>query len=320
MPRIRLGLAVVLVAGLVSASAAQDKQTFIPKFEKDKAFFQKLTTTVNQTVKVQGGSDLNLKHEQTFYFEWVPTTVEADKIVLKMTIKGVKMTVDIGGNPITYDSTDNAPAGGNPGLADFFNNLRDASFTVTFNGKMAVQKVEGRDELLKKLASANAQMEPLLKKILTDEALREMTDPSLGITPPKEVAVGESWEKKSTLTLGPIGSYERTFKFTYKGKDPEKKDLDLIEVEPKFVYKAPTDAAEGLLFRIKGGTLESIEPKPGKIRWNPKTSRVEEADIAVKMKGILDVVIGSTETKVELFQEQKTLTQIGDKTFVPEKK
>lgn len=321
MSRIRCGLALVLAMGLFSAAVGQEKQTFVTKFnEKKDPFYQKLTTTVTQTVKVQGGSDLNLKHEQTFYFKWTPITVEKDKTVVKQTIEGVKMTVDIGGTPITYDSTDAAPAGGNPGLADFFNNLRGTEFTVTFGKNMAVEKVEGREELLKKLSSTNSQMEPLLKKILTDEALKEMTDPGLNITPPKEVAVGESWEKKSTLSLGPIGSYERTFKFTYKGKDPEKKDLDLIEVEPKLVYKAPTNPDDGLLFRIKGGNLESTDPKPGKIRYNPKTGRVEEAEISVKMKGTLDVVIGNTETKVELYQDQKTVTQTSDKSFVPEKK
>lgn len=320
MPRYRIGMALALVVGLASVTAAQEKQDFKPKFEKDKAFYQKLTTTVAQTVKVQGGSDLNLKHEQTFFFKWLPIVDEPDKKVVKQTIEGVKMTVDIGGNPITYDSTDSAATGGNPGLADFFNSLRGAELTVTFGKNFAVEKVDGKDELLKKLSTANPQMEQLLKKILTEEALKEMTDPSAGLIPPEPKAVGESWEKKSTLSLGPIGSYDRTFKYTYKGKDPEKKDLDLIEVEPKLVYKAPTDSAEGLLFRIKGGTLETIDPKPGKIRYNPKTGRVEEADIAVKMKGTLDVVIGSTETKVELYQEQKTLTQTGDKSFVPEKK
>lgn len=325
MPRLRMGMVAVLLAGMVSASFAQDaaKSTFETKFEKDKSFYQELTTEVGQTVKVQGGSDLNLKHKQTFYFKWTPVTVEKDRTVVKQTIEGVKMTVDIAGNPINYDSTDPNPTGtsSNPGLADFFKSLVGAEFTVTFGPKMKVEKVDGREEFLKKLAGANPQMEQLLKKILSDEALKEMTDPSLGLTAPEPVAVGGTWEKKSTLSLGPIGEYERTFKFTSKGKDSQKKDLDRIEVETKLVYKAPpADQPDGLLFRIKSGNLETVNPKPGVILFDPKTNRVESAEIAVSMRGTLNVTIGTTDTMVELQQDQKTTTRTGEKSFLPEKK
>ncbi|MGL6094591.1 MAG: DUF6263 family protein [Fimbriiglobus sp.] len=319
--RLRIGLAIALAVGLTAAAPAQDKSKFETKFEKDKPFYQELTTDVSQVVKVQGGSDLPLKHKQTFLFKWTPVSQDKDKWVVKQTIEGVKMTVDIAGNPINYDSTDPNPAGAaaNPGLADFFKSLVGAEFTVTFGPGLKVEKVDGRDEFLKKLAGANPQMEALLKKILTEDALREMVDPSAAVTPPGEQAVGSSWEKKTTLTLGPIGSYDRTFKYTYKGKDPEKKDLDRVEVEPKLVYKAPTDQADGLLFRIKGGTLETVGSKPGVILYNAKTGRVESSDIAVTMKGNLDVAIGTTDTKVELYQEQRTLTKISDTSFLPKK-
>lgn len=318
-------MAAVLAVGMAATVATgQDaaKQAFTTKFEKDKSFYQELTTEVSQVVKVQGGADLPLKHRQTFLFKWTPVEQDKDgKWKVKQAIEGVKMTVDIAGNPINYDSTDPNPTGAasNPGLADFFKSLVGAEFTVTFNKAMQVEKVDGRDEFLKKLAGANPQMEALLKKILTDEALKEMTDPSAGITPPAEQAVGGTWEKKATLSLGPIGGYERTFKYTYKGKDPEKKDLDRVEVEPKLVYKAPTDSADGLLFRIKGGNLETINPKPGVLKYDPKAGRVVESDIGVTMKGTLDVSIGTTETKVELYQEQKTTTKTADTSFLPKK-
>ena len=328
MSRLRTGLAATLLVGIVSSAFAQDaaKSTFETTFEQDKPFYQELTTEVAQTVKVQGGSDLNLKHTQTFYFKWTPVTVAKDKAkdktIVKQTIEGVKMTVDIAGNPINYDSTNPNPAGtsSNPGLADFFKSLVGAEFTVTYGPGMKVEKVDGRDEFLKKLAGANPQMEQLLKKILSDEALKEMTDPSLGLTAPEPKAVGESWEKKSTLSLGPIGEYDRTFKYTYKGKDSQNKELDRIEVEPKLVYKAPTGQPDGLLFRIKSGDLETVNPKPGVILYDPKANRVASAEIGVSMRGTLNVTIGTTDTMVELQQDQKTTTRTGDESFLPEKK
>jgi hypothetical protein len=314
-------LALAAALCLAAGAAAQDKSKFEIKFEKDKSFYQELTTDVSQMVKVQGGSDMSLKHKQVFYFKWTPVSVEKDKTVVKQTIEGVKMTVEIAGNPINYDSTDPNPSGAaaNPGLADFFKSLVGAEFTITFGPGLKVEKVDGRDDFLKKLAGANPQMEALLKKLLSDDALREMVDPSAGLTPSAEQAVGSSWEKTSTLSLGPIGSYVRTFKYTYKGKDSEKKELDRVEVDPKLAYKSPTDAAEGLLFRIKSGTLETINPKPGVILYNAKTGRVESSDITLTMKGSLDVALGTTDTKIELFQEQKTSVKTQDTPFLTKK-
>ena len=48
-------------------------------------------------------------------------------------------------------------------------------------------------------------------------------------------AVNEKWDKKTTLPLGPIGSYNRTLSFKYIGKDTEKKELDKVEVTAKLL-------------------------------------------------------------------------------------
>ncbi len=321
MPRVRLGMVAGLLMGFVTVAAGQDKQKFETKFEKDKPFYQKLTTKVDQTLKVQGGSDVPLKHEQTFYFKWTPISQDKDKWVAKMAIEGVQFKMDIAGQTIDYDSTNPNPTGaaGNPGLSEFFKNLIGSELTVTFGKGMAVEKVDGREELQKKLAAINPQMEQVLKSVLTDEALKEMTDPSAGITPPAEKGPNESWEKKSTLSLGPIGSYDRTFTYTYKGKDPEKKDLDRIEVKPTLTYKPPTGPTEGLPFRIKGGKLETKEVKQGVVLYDPKAGRVKEVRINLVLTGDLDVVIGSADSKVTLTQDQRTELDTSDTPLLPKK-
>jgi len=323
VPRLKLALVLGLAVGLVSIASAQEKQKFETKFEKDKAFYQKLSTKVDQTLKVANGSDVPLKHELTFFFKWTPVTVEKDKVVAKQQIEGVKFKLSVADQTIEYDSTDPNPAGaaGNPGIAEFFKNLVGSEFTVTFNPTkgMAVDKVEGRDELLKKLAAVNPQMETVLRQTLSDEALKEMTDPSAGVTPPTEMAANVPWEKKGTLSLGPIGTYDRTFKFTYKGKDPEKKDLDRIEVVPTLSYKASAAPAETLPFKIKGGTLTTKDVKQGIVLYNPKTGRVESVRIEITIAGELDVTIQSTDTKVNIYQVQKTELDTGDTSYLPKK-
>ena len=53
------------------AAPASDKQKFEFKLEKDKAFYQEISTIVTQTIQVMNGSDLVQKHEQVLsWFEF----------------------------------------------------------------------------------------------------------------------------------------------------------------------------------------------------------------------------------------------------------
>jgi hypothetical protein len=150
-----------------------------------------------------------------------------------------------------------------------------------------------------------------------------MSDPLAGLAPADAKAPNESWEKKTTLPLGPIGSYERNLKFTYKGKDAAQKDLERIDADVNLTYKAPTADADGLLFRIKGGNL-GVDPnakKPAVFLYNAKEGRLVSAELKLTMRGNLNVTIGTTETDVELFQEQTTTIESQtDKSYVPAKK
>jgi hypothetical protein len=328
---IRLCVAAIMAVAIGAIVSAQDKSKdkdkdkdkvkFELKLEKDKAFFQKMTTDVTQVIKVQG-QDLTQKQDSTFFFKWSPEKQEGDKWTLKQKIEGLKMSIDISGNPITYDSTkaDQPGSAGNPGLMDFFKNLQGAEFLVTLNTKSwKVEKVEGKDDFIKKLGAGNMQMDSLLKKIMTDDALKQMADPTFGFIPDSPKAPKETWEKKQTLGLGPIGSYEVSYKFTFAGKDPVKKNLDRIDVTTSLTYKPPTESTEGLLFKIKDGKLTSKDLDPGQqsaILYNPATGRIEEATIFLKLRGELTVTIGGTDTKVELDQSQKTTIESKNESFL----
>jgi len=314
-------VAVVLAVAIGTTLTAQDKSKFELKLEKDKAFYQMMRTDVTQVIKVQG-QDLTQKQDSTFYFKWTPEKQDGDKWSLKQKIEGLKMSIDISGNPISYDSTkkDQPGSAGNPGLMDFFKNLEGAEFNVTLNTKTwKVEKVDGKDEFIKKLGQGNAQMDSLLKKIMTDDALKQMADPTYNLIPDAPKAAKEAWEKKQTLGLGPIGSYEVTYKFTYTGKDANKKHLDRVDVATTLTYKPPTENTDGLLFKIKDGKMESKPLDAGQqsyVLYNPQTGRIEEAKIFLKLRGELTVTIGGTDTKVELDQTQTTTIEGGNETFL----
>ena len=282
------------------------------KFEKEKAFYQTMTTTTDQIMKVMN-NDVTQKQSQTFFFSWTPKERLPDgKWKLEQKILGVKMDIDIGGSPIKYDSTSPASAGNasNP-LGEFFKALVGSSFTVTVDPKTyKVTDIKGRDEFVNKLSTANKQMKPLLEKILSDDALREMSEPTFAVIPDGTVEKGKKWTKETTLDMGPIGKYKNEYTYTYDGPD---KNLDKIDVTTKLTYKPPekTEGIGGLPFRIKSANLESKDSK-GVILFNREKGRVEKSDMSVKLDGTLDIEIGGQQTKVDLSQTQKTEISTSD--------
>jgi len=334
--RIRFAVAALLGISLVAVAGGQDR-AFTLKFKDDKGvpvpFYQEMKTEVTQHIKVQG-QDLPQRQSSTFWYQWTPIKEEkakegAEDVVkwtLKQKIEGLQMEIDISGNPIKYDSRtpDTAGSAGNPGLVEFFKNLKDSEFTVVLGKNYKVEKVDGKEDFIKKLGAGSAQMDQLLKKVMTDDAIKEMTDPTYKLLPDAPKKAGDKWEKKTNLNLGPIGTYELFYKFTYVGPEKEgpKKDLDKITLETVINYTAPKDLTEGLLFRIKEGSTLKSDPtgSNGVIYYDPKNQRIDEATINIKLQGNLIVVIGGTDTKVELTQEQKTVIRTSDHSLMNPKK
>jgi len=285
----------------------KDKAKLEWKFEKDKSFYQELTTETTQTMKVMG-TDVNQTQKQTFYFKWTPLEQKDKDWIIEQEITGVKMDIKIGGNSITYDSTNQGQAN-NP-LADFFKALLGSKFKLTVGPDMKVKSIEGRKEFLEKLTTANQQMKPLLDAILSEDALKQMAEPTFAAIPGKEEAPGGNWTYNSELKLGPIGTYKTDYTYTYKGKDEKEKELDRIDVKAALTYTKPDpNAAGGLPFKIKDAKLESKNAS-GYVLYDPKAGRMSSSEMKLELTGTLDIEIGGMTTKVDLNQKQTTTSKM----------
>jgi hypothetical protein len=313
----------VSVVAVALPAFGQDQPASLKwKFEVNKAFYQEMTTTTKQTMKVMN-SDVVQNQTQTFIFSWTPIKQENEGWVIKQKIEGVKMSIDIGGQAIKYDSTQDTNAT-NP-LGDFFKQLVGSEFTLTLDKDMKVTKVEGRAEFIKKLVQANPQMEPLLNQILSEQALKEMADPTFAAVPNADKKKGDSWEKDSKLDMGPIGTYENKYKYTYDGKNTEgtsdqDKKLDKIKVETTLKYTPPGDAAANspLPFKIKSADLTS-KNATGTILFNADKGRIESSKQSLNLSGKLKIEIGGQATDVDLTQEQSTEVKTTDTNPVQKK-
>jgi hypothetical protein len=223
------------------------------------------------------------------------------------------MDLQISGTQITYDSFKEANTANNP-LADFFKALIGAEFILTVTPEMKVKEVEGKDAFLKKLISTNQQMEPLLKQILSDDALRQMSDPAFSMVPDKPVKPGDSWKRTSKLNMGPIGTYESTYTYTFEGMDEKEKDLARIKVATELKYIAPTSPAAGaapLPFKIVSADLKTKDAT-GLILFDVKNGRLHSSDLSLTLEGRLNIDVSGMASDVELNQKQTTKVKTMD--------
>jgi hypothetical protein len=296
-----------------------DKVKLAWKFVKDKVFYQKMTTDTKQTMKVMN-NDVAQTQKQTFYFSWKTTKVEGKAVTIEQKIEGVAMDIDIGGSKISYDSTKDTTAN-NP-LGDFFKALVGSTFTLELDlADLKVTKIEGRDDFLKKLVAANPQMKPLLETILSESALKEMSEPTFAVIQQgKEVSKGDKWTKKTSLDMGPIGKYDNTYDYSYAGPDEKDKNLHIIKVVTTLNYKEPAETAGqgGLPFRIKGAKLKSASPS-GTIEFDNAKGRVKRSMMKLELKGELSIEIGGQTTKVELSQTQESTVETLDENPLKKK-
>jgi RNA polymerase sigma factor (sigma-70 family) len=285
------------------------------RFVKDKPFYQEVTTTTQQTMKV-ANSDVQQAQRQTFYFSWTPVRKDGRNWQLKQKIEGVKMDVEIGGNKVEYDSTREAAAA-NP-LSDFFKQLVGSEFKVTLNEEYKVHKVEGREEFLKKTAAANPALETVLMQAFSEDAARLAAETPFAGLPPGTVQAGDSWTGKRHLDMGPLGQYQATYRYTYLGRED---GLDRIAIRVKSALKGrpPAEGEVGLPFTVRKGEWKCTEGR-GTLLFDPGRGRVSRLDLRLAIEGRLTVAIGGQEKAMELSETQTITVKTTNTNPIPQVK
>ena len=305
----------------VTAFAQQgaEKAPIWTAFDNEKPFWQEMTTDTKQSMKVQGMT-VEQNQKQTFFVKWTPKKVDPktpNKWEVDYEITGVKMDITIGGNPISYDSANKDKTAQNP-LTDFFGALVGSKFklTVTRDEKdgMKVTEVDGLTAFVDKLTAANDQLKPLLKSILTPEAVKQMSNPTFAAFPPSE----KEWEKKEwvypvTLNMGPIGSYETTY--TYKVNEKDKSKIDILG-KMKYLPPEGKDSAS-IPFTIKPKSTLNSENISGSVTIDRTAGRIADSEIKMDLKGNLVIDIAGMETTVELTQKQTSKVRTSDTELPP---
>jgi RNA polymerase sigma factor (sigma-70 family) len=274
------------------------------KFAKDVPFYEERFTVTDQLIK---GADTESRQAQAqkFFFRWLPAEQdEDDNWALRQKVLGVRLDLEIGGNRISYDSTQKNTA--TSPVAELYQALVGAEWTVTLNKALRAEKVEGRDALLKKL-SANPAVQTLLPEVLGESALRDLAEVPFAALPEVPVRPGDSWSRKSKTTLSSFGECRKTTTYTYEGKQGA---LDRIKVDIALKCSPPPGGGS-LPFKVKLGEVTTADGG-GVILFDRDKGRVARLDLTLHLKAKLTTVIAGRDTELELVQKQTTVVQTRD--------
>jgi RNA polymerase sigma factor (sigma-70 family) len=270
------------------------------KFEEGRPFYQEVTTQTRQTMKVMN-NDVRQQQTQTFYFRWEPVERQGDGWVLQQKVEGVRLGLDVGGNKIEYDSTQESAAN-NP-LAEFYKALVGAKLWVRLDREYKVEKVEGRERLIEKLGAANPRLRGLLPQVLSEGALRQTAWASFVALPWHPVRPGDSWTATGAMDLG-MGKWRTSYKYTYLGKRGK---LDRIRVDVTMDAQA---AGETPAFKIKAGRVKA--QGTGAIDFDAARGRVVSLELEQKMTAKLTASIGDQDSPVDMEQTEKITVRTTD--------
>jgi RNA polymerase sigma factor (sigma-70 family) len=273
------------------------------KLARNVPFYEERTTMTEMVMKVTD-SDIRQTQAQTFFFRWTPAEQEDDRWALRQKVLGVRMDLDLGGNKVQYDSTKKA-AGSNP-LAEFYNGLVGAEWTVKLNEAFQVEEVQGRDALIDKLTT-NPAVEHLLPEVLSEDALRELAEVPFAALREGPVRPGDSWVHRSKGTLSPFGECRKTSTYTYEGRQGK---LDRIQVEIALKC-GPSAGARGLPFKVKRGEVATAEGG-GVLLFDRDRGRVVRLDLTVHLKAKVTRRTAGRDTEGEVVQTQRTTVRISD--------
>lgn len=303
--------AVSVLLALASVSAPlPDQAVYKWKFEKGRPFYQEVTNDVDQTMKV-GGQDVKMAQRHTFVYCFTPVKQDGDEWVLRQTIEALKMEVDVGGNKIVFDSTKPEASDTVLSLAKFYKAMVGWECRLTLDGNRKVIRLEGAEELNKRLAKEVPEAAAAgLDHLMSEEALRETTSHTFNALPGRRVEKGESWSRTSRMDLGFAGRMVCVYEYVHAGKDGKLDKFAVQSVDVKHHPPVP-GAPTKLPFTLKKADFKS-KKAGGVILFDPVRGRVEKAEFTMETDGSLSIDIGGQVTDVTLSQTQKTTTRTTD--------
>jgi hypothetical protein len=267
------------------------------KLRTGDTFYAVQDTKMQQSMSFMG-QDIDMKIKAETVIRYRIKEAKKDATVVEMTFLRQKMEMD---GPAAF-----------PGM-DVGEKLKNITFTFTVDDKWNVVKFEGYDKFLQALAGEDPMIATLLRSVLPESVIRQSFGQTFSLAPDKPLAVGETWQRKDKMPLGPLGNVEVNTR--YKLEDV-RGSLARLSIGGEMKWTSGDDGmAPKLPFKISDADIKT-DKFDGIATFDLNKGRLESAQMNMSLKGSLTVAIADQKLTMDLKQQTQTVTKIVDKNPV----
>jgi len=260
-----------MIALAVVRVDADEKTQYKLKLEKGQKYYIKMVTEQQITQTLMGQEQAM---EQTIglgtNFDVNDVNDDDGNAWIKYTYKWAKLSYKTPMGEIEYDSSKEASSV--PPEAMGVAALLDEGFMLYLTPKGEVKQVKGLDKMRSNIQNklpedpAREQMMKGLEQYLSDEAIKELTESSMGIYPDNPVGIGDSWNRNFSLSHGLAAIMET--KWTLKGRENGVATIEVLSniksnPDAKPMEMGPTKISHDLSGNQKG--LIKMQESTGQI-------------------------------------------------------
>jgi len=176
---------------------------------------------------------------------------------------------------------------GSPAGSSLVRELEDCVFTITLDAKRKVTKLDGYDDMIKRVSKDDANAAKAIRELVRPETLRQAAEEAFAFLPDKPLAKGDTWERKVEASMGPLGTIQAGHTYTYEGKEMKaERMLHKISVASTLSYTPPKEETPGFAFKISKGTLKA-EKATGTLWFDAEAGRLAFSEANSKLGGTI---------------------------------
>jgi hypothetical protein len=284
----------LLVVGL-SAVPAHGQTPLAWKFKKGDDIRLEVVSTLKQSMKwvdnkVPKEAKQDIEYTQLLAFK-VLETKDDGSVVLEQKLESIKFK-NQGGSVMPDEK------------------IQGATLKITLGPKRTIDKVEGLNELIAKLAGEDARVRETLKRTLTEESLKKTAQEVFAFLPEK---AEKKWTRTVNAPLGPLGNLSIKNEYTDDGTGKVgDKTAAKITFKSTVTYAPPTaEQTKDTTIKIVKGELKADGAK-GTILFDAAAGRLLSYEWGLKLKGKLTIGISGSDLPSDVEQEETIKVTLKD--------
>ncbi len=194
-------------------------------------------------------------------------------------------------------------------IADLISKLQGATFRITLAPDRKVKKIEGYDELLKRLAATNpAETVDRFRTQIQEADLKAACEEGFAFLPEQPLKVGDEWTRKIKMSLAPFGTIETTLTYNVKSIKDNKVTISV--------------SSQSSDYKLGGGGVApksdfTLDQRNGTMVFDALNGKLISSDLTIKFHGRVDLPnmsLPGTQSELEFLQTQTIKITVRDRS------